>query len=175
VKAVCASAHWVANDREANVNGIPGFALVVILVPSAPALKDGSDQTSLQGDWEVVGCTIHGHKVPQEQVGQLKVTVFGDKFQLSPLPVMTITPPMQVTFTFTPGAVEYRFLLEGKSGTKSIDLIRTMDGLTHLLQGIYRLDGDRLVICYRGGDRPKEFQSGEKDGSWMFELRRSKR
>jgi uncharacterized protein (TIGR03067 family) len=157
------------------VNVISGFALVVVLVPSAPALKDSSDQTSIQGDWEVVGCKIDGHKVPQEQVGQLKVTVLGDKFQLNPMPNFVITPPKQVFFTFTPGEVEYRFLLEGKSGTKSIDLSLTINGETQLLQGIYRLDRERMVICYSARDRPKEFLSGETDGNWLFELRRAKR
>ena len=157
------------------MNVITGFAVVVVLVPSAPALKDGSDQTAIQGEWEVVACTIHGHKMPQEQVGQLKVTIVGDKFQLSPMPQIVIGLPKGVTFTFTPGVVDYRFLLEGKSGTKSIELSWTGHGETQLLQGIYRLERERMVICYSERDRPKDFQSSETDGTWKFELRRARR
>ena len=165
-----------ANDCEGNVSVIHGFALVVVLVPSAPALKDSSDQTAIQGDWEVTGCTVHGHKVPEEQLRQIKVTVRGDKFQLTPWPTgLAIVPPKQVAFTFTPDGTEYRFLLEGKSGTKSIYLSRTIDGETQLLQGIYRLDRERMVICCSARNRPKEFLSEETDGSWLFELRRSQR
>jgi uncharacterized protein (TIGR03067 family) len=159
------------------VGAFQGFALAIILVPNAPALKDKnvSDQTAMQGTWEVTGFTICGHKVPQKQLAQIKVTVRGDKFHLTPWPGLAFIPPKQVTFTFTPDAAEYQFLLEGSTGTKSIDLSRTIGSDTQLLKGIYRLDRERLVICYSGRDRPNEFESGEPSLNDLFELRRTKR
>ena len=155
-----------------------GFALAIVLVPSAPALKHVSDQSAMQGTWEVTGCSIYGHEMPKEFLTQMIVTVRGDNFQLSPSPTLCfINPGLQVAFGFSPDATGFRFSLDRKAVPKSIDMSRTTMGeSTQLQQGIYRLDRERLVICYTTvRDRPKQFQSDETSGAYLFELRRTKR
>ena len=150
------------------------FALAIIFVPSAPALKDVSDQKAMQGTWEVTGFTFRGHKMPQEQLTQTTVTIRGNKIQFGTFPALSIVKPdSRIDIGLFSAATCYQFSLDSNVGPKSIDLSLTTPEHTFQHQGIYRLDRERLVICYSWRDRPKEFQSGETD--IILEFRRSKR
>lgn len=42
--------------------------------------------------------------------------------------------------------------------------------------GIYKLEGDKLTMCYRiDGKRPENFESGPKSGNWLITLKRVKK
>jgi uncharacterized protein (TIGR03067 family) len=65
------------------------------------------------------------------------------------------------------------YSLDEKTDPKSIDF---NDGRSPAILGIYKLEGDSLVICTGapGAKRPKEFKTSRSSGTVLTELKRTK-
>jgi uncharacterized protein (TIGR03067 family) len=126
-------------------------------VPKSDPVKDA--QAAFQGEWRFVEYVREGR--PQQGLADANVVVKGDKMEIQVGPATE-----EATLAFDP-----------KAAPAAID-IQTRNGLNaYLVQGIYKFERDKLMICFgRGSDvRPKEFKSAEDLRTSMFVLERVKK
>lgn len=128
-----------------SLSSIVLLGLVLPLVAEAP--KELTDQETLQGEWVMVGLEVREEAVPAEKLSGTTLVVKKDKYT-------TIVKKKEYSTTFT---------LDPKQDPKHIDMLIPNDaGTPQLSKGIYKIDGDKLVICRGqapGGDRPRNFVS----------------
>lgn len=125
---------------------------VLLLAGLAPVLtaqppKEATDQERLQGEWVLVGLEVREEFVPAAKLAGTTLMIRGDKYA-------TVVKKKEYPTTFK---------LDPKQDPKHIDmLIPDESGAPRLARGIYRLDGDKLVVCRGqapGGERPRDFVS----------------
>ena len=151
--------------------------LALALGPAAPAAKDagGGDTAALQGAWAVEAYTMAGLRAPAVVLADMGVAVDGDVLKAGPTPAATYRAGGEVAWGLEPGP-DFRVKLDPAAGPRRVELwVDTPDG-PKAYPGIYRVDGDRLPICYAtGGDRPGEFRAGSGSARVLIELRRRNR
>lgn len=112
----------------------------------------------LQGEWKLVGLTKNGVPEPKNRLTTSRLTVSNSNITLND----GVNKP-EGTFTFDP-----------KANPPAIDITLTVSGGTPTTgKGIYKLEKDRLTICFglNNTDRPNEFKSvkGGTVGMWVLE------
>ena len=135
--------------------------LAVFSLAFAPASKPKGENElkKMQGKWSREACTIDG-KSGVERPGSVTVTISGD----------------QLTFG-TPDDT-WKLTLDPAAKPSSIDFRRVKEvGHCDAIQGIYRLEGDTLTICWRVSNedlgRPTSFDPAQTD-VWVQVLKRKK-
>src|SRR5262245_52735236 len=109
-----------------------------------------TDLEKMQGEWVMVGLEVREESVPAKKLAGTTLVVKQD------------------TYTTVVGKKEYpvTFTLDPKQDPRHIDMmIPDGDGTPRLSKGIYKFEGDRLVVCRGqapGGDRPRNFVSSAK-------------
>jgi uncharacterized protein (TIGR03067 family) len=136
--------------------------LFLALVIAAPATKGDSKpmpEHPLLGEWVVEEEVSSGK--PILKIGkQATVTITRDRWKFR-----------------VEGEGEWGLSVEPKKDPPQIDLwdpART-DEKTVANKGIYKLDGDTLIIYYSYSERPTKFESLPKSGVRMMTLRRVKK
>ena len=127
-------------------------------VPATGGTAVPSDLALIQGEWKVVKAERDGTAKPDE-IGGL-VTFDGET-------AVVRTPSGQVS--------EFRFVLNADKQSNAIDWIMKEGNETHVLHGLYQLDGDTLVNCSPAGyglPRPTALETKEGDGRFVFMLKR---
>lgn len=140
--------------------------LGLALAAGAPNLKDKDTAGGLVGDWEVESVTNNGTKTPAG-------------------------PGLHYTFTEdgkwlisrngrqAPPTITRQFVIDGKPNPPTVDLVTARAGGQHArLIGIYKIDGDTLLICgtrAKDGDRPTKFEAPEGSGNVLYVLKRPKK
>jgi uncharacterized protein (TIGR03067 family) len=125
------------------------FTMLLGLVgPSlAEPPKELSDHERLQGEWVLVGLEVRERTVPAEKLSGTTLVIRKDKYT-----TVVKRKEYQVSFTLDP-----------KQDPKHIDMLMPDDsGTPQLSKGIYKFDGEKLMICRgqaAGGDRPRNFVS----------------
>ena len=124
-------------------------ALLLAADLSAAPVPRQPDLERLQGTWRFVSCEVDGEKTPPERLragGKAEFAFEKDRFK-----VTDGTNRRAGTFRLEPGR-----------GSGWIDLTDTTDPDEENppSPGIYKFEGDYLVICLSGGrDRPTAFES----------------
>jgi uncharacterized protein (TIGR03067 family) len=115
------------------------------------------DAAQLKGNWKYESGKRVGTDIPAERL-QTIVAITEDKFTV-------------------PAGPEDEFIMSYKLDTAqipvAIDLkIESGPAPEGTALGIIKLDGDKLVLCYdpSGANRPKEFESTEDNGCFLFVL-----
>jgi uncharacterized protein (TIGR03067 family) len=113
---------------------------------------------NLQGEWKLVGLTKNGVQEPKARLTTSRLTITDSNLMLND----GVNKP-QGTFTF-----------DSKAIPPTIDImLKENAGNSQLGKGIYKLERDKLTICFtlNGTNRPKEFKSvkGEAVGMWVLE------
>jgi len=138
--------------------------LVALISLTATAGGDEKDkavkqeQEKLQGKWKVVSHEFSGRagKESSSEPDELK----GDKW---------LRPKRRTA--------EYRLKLDPSKNPKQVDLSADRLG-DKVLKGIYKLDGDKLTICYAYDPdlaRPTEFKTKAEDNRYLYTLERVKK
>ena len=147
--------------------GRVGFLAVILTVFASPAgADDASDKESklLDGTWKFVSLTVDGDKAPSEFVEQGRWSFRGNE----------ITIP-------GPAGGKSSFKLDPGRTPKTIEMTATEGpGKGKTALGIYKIEENRLTICFNGGKAdepsvvPPEAFSGEK-GKSLLVLERIKK
>lgn len=120
----------------------------------APPAAAGDAQAIL-GIWEVIALEAGGRPESDKNYRWTTFVFTSDKLVLRE----GFNPP-----------VEFAYMLDPAATPKAIDLI--IRG--HTARGIYKLEGDELVLCLSmGGPRPASFSTRGRKDTEMFTLRRS--
>ena len=140
----------------------------------APDGKPKTDTEKLQGTWKVIETRVDGETYPTDEKTDHRLVIEGDKFRLTSMPK---EPPKLglyggMTFIAT-------FKLNTKTSPRNIDLEMSKDPEAHeVCLGIYKLDGDDLMICLPYlkpcERRPTEFKAEKGPDQQLYKLRRAK-
>lgn len=138
--------------------------LCLFIIGQAVADNPAQDKEKLEGLWQGVAVERNGRLDPDEQVKQFQIRFKGDKIVFNPEGENR----------------EHSFEIDPLAQPKAMDLIPG-DGPAkgkRLPFAIYRLDGDKLMICIdkegETGKRPREFKTTAGDGLGLVTLERVK-
>jgi uncharacterized protein (TIGR03067 family) len=124
--------------------------------------KPAADLEAIRGDWKVVGLEIDGKELPLPADSKLKMVFGHDTMRLD-----DGVREMDKQLAF-------KYALDPATTPKIIDLTGTNDQFKdETLEGIYQLQGDKLVLCLQlpkgVKQRPSEFAT--REGSMLVILR----
>jgi len=142
-----------------------GRALVILAVglslgADAPENAKG-EREKLQGTWVVESLENDGKQEAVAADKKMTMVFTGDKY------------------TFKGGDVNYQgtFKLDPTKDPKHMDTTGTQEGdKAFKTEGIYKLEGDRLTICWTedAGKRPASFATKKDSGLRLIQLKRQK-
>ena len=140
-------------------------ALAIASFVAAPIPKASPEKEALaafQGEWKMVEFVKGGEAETKEELEGSKVVAAGDK--------LTITAGKRKSEELT-------FTLDPKSEPAVIDLKPLKASKEVIVKGIYKLEKDKLTICFglNASERPKEFKSDQDSKTGMFVLERVKK
>jgi len=126
------------------------FAVVLLIAAGGPAQDTKKELEKLQGEWTMVSMETKGMKAGDKVVKQYKLTIKGDQW----------------TVTTLKGGARATFKIDPSKNPKTIDLTFELNKKGTPSRGIYKLEGDTLILCRAAGDRerPKEFKTTEEAG-----------
>lgn len=137
------------------------FALLAFCLadqtPAGQEPKPKPDPEAILGSWSIVGLETAGKPESEKHYRGNTFTFTKDKATL----LERGYPPVEFTYTLDPTQTPRRIdLTAGKGGAG-------------MLKGIYKLEGDELVLCLSlGGTRPTEFATKAGGDTETFTLRR---
>ena len=121
------------------------------------------EREQLLGDWQLVACTEDGLDVPPDLVKQVQIRFQGDRIRFTPAIEFHETQvegeqQKRVEIKLGDGDFEALFQLDAASKPSHINFVLPEDiERREVVRGIYTLQGGRLTICLRAGDRPTDF------------------
>jgi uncharacterized protein (TIGR03067 family) len=101
----------------------------------------------LAGDWECTGGELKEEKLPEAGYKGMTMTIKDDTFKIQFQGKVIDEGTVKVDPTKSP---------------KVIDLFSTKEKQRRLI-GIYKLDGDKLLVCYDAGNEPPKEFATKKD------------
>jgi uncharacterized protein (TIGR03067 family) len=116
----------------------------------------------LDGIWTCESATINGKQLDEATAKSLKLTLNGEQYKTE--------RGDQVLFDST-------YSVDPTANPKRIDMVGIGELQGKIGQGIYKLEKDRLTMCYSmpGNDRPKQFASKEGLQTQLLVWRRIRR
>ncbi len=138
--------------------------LFMVMTATAGELGGGGPTkaaSALDGKWQAVEAELAGKKFPPQVAQSIQLTMDGDTYL-----VTTGEGEDRGTTRVTPDAKPSAIDITGTIGPNK--------GKTFL--AIYKLDGEKLVICYdlTGKARPKEFKTEPKSMLFLVTYRKLK-
>jgi len=120
------------------------------------------DKKSFVGTWQVIACEKEGNKESADQIKGRTVQITQDRITVRDASGKTLH------------SCTYR--LGGSGDNRTVMLTSTEgDNKGQTMEGIYKLDGDTLTVCYaeQGGSAPKEFRTAAGSKQCCMVLKRS--
>lgn len=139
------------------------FALVLVLAAPSPAQQQPApkakpDTEAIQGTWSIIGLEAGAKASPEKNYRGNSFTFGKDRVTLR-----------EGVYQ----AVDFTYTLDSTKTPKAIDLTTGKGGGSSTLKGIYKLEGDDLVLCLSlGGMRPTEFATKAGGETETFTLKR---
>ena len=146
--------------------------------------KPRTDTEKLQGTWEVLETTWDGETKPTPEGVDGRLVIKGDDFRLMfwTKGAFETDPKKREALRgqLTGGTLLFAtFKLNTKTSPRNINLVISNDPEAHeVCLGIYKLDGDDLMICLPYlkpcERRPTEFTAGKGSDQQLYKLRRAR-
>ena len=140
-----------------------GFLIAALLAAEPSKSEAKKTMRELEGVWTCESATINGRKLDEATVKSLKLTLKGEQYKTE--------RGDEVLFDST-------YSLDTKADPKRIEMVGTEGDLKGKpALGIYKLDRDRLIMCYTmpGQERPRDFKSEEKSEAYLLVWRRAEK
>jgi len=134
-------------DRPAEFSSKPGSGYTLMTYKREKTEVDREDANKLQGTWACVSGENAGKPIPEGTVKKLRLVLTQDKY---------------ATHRGDELLFESTYKLDATKSPWQIDIIGTEgENKGKAAQGICRLEGDTLTLCYTmpSKDRPKQFES----------------
>lgn len=168
-----------------------GGPLELVAGPLPMTGRAAAELRALRGRWKAVSCEIDGERLPREDVEDWALAFKGSQLWRRPNGVETLRDPfdpqakptvldkslLPMEFALDPGTEPKELNVEiGWSGVQA----QTPRGLRRAgepiyQKSIYRLDGDKLTVCWGGESRPKGFAAKRGDGTMLIVYERVRR
>jgi uncharacterized protein (TIGR03067 family) len=135
------------------------LALGTLAADEDPGRKD---RETMQGDWAAVSMVSDGYRLPDDDAQALFRSIQGDRYTV---------------FRFDKAVGKGTFTLDATKKPRAIDAVpETPAGKGKPMRGIYRIDGDKLELCFAtaGKERPAAFESKEGSGHTLSVWTREK-
>ena len=134
------------------------------LLSTVAGQKEGADKKALeklQGKWETVSVTEEGKDLKEDEIKVRSLEIKGEKITFP-----REGKPGTISIKIDPSQSPAHF-----DGTYDDGPLKGVTG-----KGIYKLDGDKLIICSSGPgkDRPTEFASKPGSGTILRVYKRAK-
>lgn len=136
---------------------IAGLALLV----AAPATKDPpkKEPPSLIGVWNIESAVKGGKADAADAEGSIEFTKDGNAILKE-----------------RGKAINATYKIDAKKNPAELDLTLSERGMSITMNGIYKFDGESLIICLTFmGERPTKFESPEKAMTVLLTLKRPKK
>jgi uncharacterized protein (TIGR03067 family) len=136
------------------------------VVPAVPVVRESADADKLLGEWRVTEIRVNGRKTPDDVFDGRKPGITIQRLREGGKVVAQVrTGPDRVR------TVAVR--LDAELAKSAIDFI---DDQGRVEQGVYKLDGDTLTLCFAppGEPRPTEIATGERSRNWAIVLKKEK-
>lgn len=136
---------------------VAGLALLV----AAPATKDPpkKEPPSLVGVWNIESAVKGGKAEPSDAEGSLEFTKDGNAILKE-----------------RGKAINATYKSDAKKSPAEMDLTISDRGMSFTMNGIYKFDGESLIICLAFmGERPTKFESPERAMTVLLTLKRAKK
>ena len=140
------------------------MTLLLALALAAPGPKDAPKapaENPLLGEWVVASHVSSGKLLPPFGKPE-HITITTDRWKVTK--ELESESNLTLDATKDPAHIDVWVAAQGD------------DDKSSRARGIYRLDGDTLVVCYTlNGARPTKFESPPKSGVWVMTLKRVKK
>lgn len=136
-------------------------ALALLTFTAAPVPKNlPKPPATPEGEWKLVEL-IHGGMPGQMEYLGATVTIKDGNFSVA-------SARRTEAFTFT---------FDAKAAPATLDLVSGEKGVGTVVPAIYKLDGEKLTICFvhGGGERPTKFESPANGNTALLVLERVKK
>jgi uncharacterized protein (TIGR03067 family) len=141
---------------------IAGLALLIAGVAGA-ADGPADEVKKFEGAWAFESALLEGKALPAAELEKVRVVFKGDTFKLMEGDKELAAGTFKVDPGQKPAAIDTTMTAGPDKGKEE--------------KGIYKFDGDKLVLCFGHGDkapRPKEFESKEGGKTELSVLKRAK-
>jgi len=134
----------------------------LLLVSSRTPAEDKKDPDKPDGKWEAVSQTVDGKSADEDELKNRYVVIKGGKMTFLYKDKERGTASVKLDSGKTPKQIDVKYEDGAAKGA--------------VLKGIYKLEGDKLTICFGGlgKDRPTEFASKPGSGTILTTSKRVK-
>ncbi len=135
------------------------FAAITLIGAEPPTDASKKDLDRIQGQWTVQQAQRDGKDASPEARDKMTVKIDGNK--------------LTIDDTESARAESAELTLDPSKSPATVELKVTRPGHQETLQGIYKIDGDMLSICWtkNGGARPTEFATKAGSDQVLFVLK----